>query len=47
VHPSAGKTADYSEENLKVDGYALRNYVTFLKYREVYFQVLHPEEKSK
>jgi lysophospholipase L1-like esterase len=44
VHPSAGKTADYSEENLKSDGYALRNYVTFLMYREVYFRVLHPEE---
>ena len=44
VHPSAGKTNDYSKENLKIDGYALRNWMTFLKYREVYFQVLHPEE---
>jgi lysophospholipase L1-like esterase len=43
VHPSAGKTNVYSEENLKVDGYALRNWVTFLKYREVYFRVLHPQ----
>ena len=44
VHPSAHKTNDYSAENLQVDGYALRNWVTFLKYREVYFHVLHPEE---
>lgn len=44
VHPSASKTNDYSEKNLAVDGYALRNWVTFLKYREVYFHVLAPEE---
>lgn len=47
VHPTAGKTNDYSEENLKKDGYALRNWVTFLKYREVYFHVLQPEQKSQ
>lgn len=40
VHPSAGKTNVYSAENLKNDGYALRNWVTFLKFREVYFYVL-------
>lgn len=45
VHPSAHKTNDYSEENLAKDGYALRNWVTFLKYREVYFHVL--ADKSK
>jgi lysophospholipase L1-like esterase len=40
VHPSAGKTNVYSADNLKDDGYALRNWVTFLKFREVYFHVL-------
>jgi len=40
VHPSAGKTNVYSAYNLKNDGYALRNWVTFLKFREVYFHVL-------
>jgi lysophospholipase L1-like esterase len=40
VHPSAGKTNDYTADNLKNDGYALRNWVTFLKFREVYFHVL-------
>ena len=47
VHPSAHKTNDYSEENLQNDGYALRNWVTFQKYREVYFHVLHPEQRDK
>lgn len=46
VHPSAGKTNVYSPENLQSDGYALRNWVTFLKLREVYFHVLHPEERK-
>ena len=40
VHPTGGKTQDYSEENLKKSGYALRNWLSFLKYREVYFKVL-------
>jgi lysophospholipase L1-like esterase len=40
VHPTGGKNTDFSEGNLKTSGYALRNYVTFLKYREVYFKVL-------
>ncbi|MFC1582040.1 SGNH/GDSL hydrolase family protein [Planctomycetota bacterium] len=40
VHPTAGKTNDYSEANLKISGYGLRNYVSFLKYREVYFKIL-------
>ena len=44
VHPTAGKTNVYSEENLSKDGYALRNWVTFLNYREVYFHVLHPKK---
>jgi lysophospholipase L1-like esterase len=43
VHPSGGATQDFSKENLAKSGFALRNYVTFLKYREVFFRVLHPE----
>jgi lysophospholipase L1-like esterase len=42
VHPSGGDTQDFSKENLAKSGYALRNYVSFLGYREVYFKVLHP-----
>lgn len=44
VHPSGGKSQDYSAENLKTCGYALRNWVNFLALRQVYFHVLHPEE---
>ena len=40
VHPSGGKTNDYSEENLKMSGYALRNWVNFQAFREVYFAVI-------
>ncbi len=40
VHPSGGKSNDYSEANLNVCGYALRNWVNFLVYRQVYFRVL-------
>ena len=43
VHPTADKTQVYSPENLQSDGYALRNWLTFLAYREVYFRVLHPD----
>jgi lysophospholipase L1-like esterase len=42
VHPSGGDTHVFSKENLAKSGYALRNYVSFLGYREVYFKVLHP-----
>jgi len=42
VHPSGGQTNVYSEENMKVCGYALRNWVDFLAVREVYFHVLMP-----
>ncbi|MHC5056308.1 MAG: SGNH/GDSL hydrolase family protein [Planctomycetota bacterium] len=42
VHPSGGKNQVFTEENLKASGYALRNYVTFMKFREVYFKVLNP-----
>ncbi len=46
VHPSGGKTNVYTEENMKVCGYALRNWVNFLAVREVYFHVLAPSESS-
>ncbi|MFH1708630.1 MAG: SGNH/GDSL hydrolase family protein [Planctomycetota bacterium] len=40
VHPTAGATENWSAENLKKSGYALRNFVTFLAFREVYFRVI-------
>lgn len=43
VHPSGGRTNDYSPENLRSCGYALRNWLNFLAVREVHFRVLHPE----
>jgi len=46
VHPSGGKNNVYTEENMKVCGYALRNWVNFLAVREVYFRVLAPLQKS-
>jgi lysophospholipase L1-like esterase len=42
VHPSGGKTNVYTDENLQTCGYALRNWVTFLAVRELYFRVLSP-----
>jgi len=44
VHPSGGKTNDYSEANLRNCGYALRTWVNFLMVREVYFRVIAPNE---
>ena len=43
VHPSGGKSNDYSEENLDICGYAVRNWVNFLVYRQLYFHVLNPD----
>ncbi len=43
VHPSGGDGHVFTPENLAKCGFAVRNYVTFLKYREVYFKVLHPQ----
>jgi lysophospholipase L1-like esterase len=40
VHPSGGKSNDYSDANLNTCGYAIRNWVNFLAYRQVYFGVL-------
>lgn len=43
VHPSAGKTNDYSVGNLRQCGYALRNWMNFLVLRQVYHRVLAKE----
>ncbi len=40
VHPSGGEVGDYSPENLRNSGYALRNWMNFLVFRQLYFQVL-------
>ncbi len=40
VHPTGGASNDYSEANLGKSGYALRNWLSFMMYREVYFKVL-------
>jgi len=40
VHPTGGETNVYTEENMKKCGYSLRNWVSFLAVREVYFRVL-------
>jgi lysophospholipase L1-like esterase len=40
VHPSGGKSQDWSDANLSNCGYALRNQLCFRKLREVYFKVL-------
>lgn len=39
VHPSGGKTHLYDEANLMTCGYALRNWVNFLVYRQLHFEV--------
>jgi hypothetical protein len=39
VHPSGGKTNIYDEANLKACGYALRNWVNFRAFRQIYFGV--------
>lgn len=39
VHPSGGKTNLYDEKNLKDCGYALRNWLNFQIYRQLYFKV--------
>jgi lysophospholipase L1-like esterase len=40
VHPTAGATENWGADNLLKSGYALRNYLTFLAFREVYFRVI-------
>jgi lysophospholipase L1-like esterase len=44
VHPSGGKVGEFSEENLNTCGYALRTWVNFLMFREIYFRILAPAE---
>lgn len=46
IHPSSpAKFGDYSEESLRSNGYALRNYLTLMKYAELVRTVLKPGEK--
>lgn len=40
VHPSGGKSNEYTEDNMRNCGYALRNWVNFLVLRQIYFHVL-------
>ncbi|MEI8243418.1 MAG: GDSL-type esterase/lipase family protein [bacterium] len=47
VHPSAGDLGNFSDENLKVSGYALRTWVNFLAVREVYFRVMSAPKAFK
>jgi lysophospholipase L1-like esterase len=42
VHPSGGKNFDFSPENLRQCGYALRNYLTCLKLKDVVEHCLAP-----
>lgn len=46
IHPTGGKVNDFSEENLRNSGYALRTWVNFLIYRELYFKVLEKKTAS-
>ena len=39
MHPSGGKTNDYSEANLKQSGYAQRNWLNSLAARQLAFRV--------
>lgn len=39
VHPSGGKNNLYDEANLKICGYALRNWINFLAIRQLHFEV--------
>jgi len=45
LHPSAGDTAKFSDDNLAVSGYALRTWLNFLAYREVYFKIIAPVKR--
>ena len=45
IHPSGGKTNVYTAENMANCGYALRNWINFVMLRQVYFHVLHPDQK--
>ncbi|MBG7606785.1 MAG: hypothetical protein IZT59_01965 [Verrucomicrobia bacterium] len=44
IHPNGGKSHDYSPKNLKPSGYALRNWLNFQTYHQLYFRVLEKEE---
>jgi lysophospholipase L1-like esterase len=40
VHPSSGETGVFTDENLKISGYALRTWLNFLVVREIHFRIL-------
>jgi parallel beta-helix repeat protein len=42
VHPSGGKSNEYTEDNMKNCGYALRNWLNFLALRQLQFRVYQP-----
>ena len=46
VHPTSIKMDNFSEENLKNAGFALRNWVNFLMFREIYFRILSPPKPA-
>ena len=43
VHPSGGKSNEYTLDNMRNCGYALRNWVNFLVLRQIYFHVLEKD----
>lgn len=45
VHPSGGESNNYGDDNLRHCGYALRNWVNFLVYRQLYFHVFAAESR--
>jgi len=47
VHPSGGDNGNFSEENLKNSGYALRTWVNFLAVREIYFRIMSAPREFK
>jgi lysophospholipase L1-like esterase len=47
VHPTGGDSNVYTEDNMRVCGYALRNWVNFLALRQVYFRVLADDAGDK
>lgn len=46
VHPTGGKTNVYTEDNMKQCGYALRNWVNFIVFRQLYFRVLNNTQQK-
>lgn len=47
IHPSGGDTANFHEANLRDSGYALRTWLNFQMYRQVYFRVLERDQFAR